>query len=129
MNEIENRIDKLNAELADAVDVYLYAKAVFNLHPCVISELGLRLAANGVSAAINRIEEALQQLEKGKAVVAPRFIVRVETPKKTFDYEYVNEYDAFLAYKKACLDMKLSRKSTRVSLSRGDTVFKSADLM
>ena len=34
-----------------------------------------------------------------------------------------------LAYEKACIDMKLSRKSTRVSLSRGDTVFKSADLM
>ena len=129
MNEIENRIDELNTKLDEAVDVYLCVKAVFNLYPCVTSELGLRLAANGVSAAINRIEEALRQLEKEKAVVAPRFIVRVETPQKTFDYEYLNEYDAFLAYKKACLDMKLSRKSTRVSLSRGDTVFKSADLM
>ena len=129
MNEIKNRIDELNTKLDEAVDVYLCVKAVFNLYPCVTSELGLRLAADRVSSAINRIEEALRQLEKEKAVVAPRFIVRVETPKKTFDYEYVSEYNAFLAYKKACLDMKLSRKSTRVSLSRGDTVFKSADLM
>lgn len=129
MNEIENRIDELNTELDEAVDIYLCMKAVFNLHPCVGSELGLRLAANRVSAAINRIEEVLRQLEKGKAVTAPHFILRIETPNKILEYEYVGEYDAFLAYKKACLDMKLSRKSTRVSLSRGDTVFKSADLM
>lgn len=129
MNEIENRIDELNTELDEAVDVYLCMKAVFNLHPCVVSELGLRLAANRVSAAINRIEEVLRQLEKKKAVTAPHFILRIESPNKTLEYEYVSEYDAFLAYKKACLDMKLNRKSTRVSLSRGDTVFKSADLM
>ena len=128
MNEFENRIDELNTELDEAVDVYLCMKAVFNLRPCVVSELGLRLAANRVSAAINRTEEALRQLEKEKATT-PRFIVRIETPHKTLSYKYTNEHDAMLAYEKACLDMKLSRKSTRVSLSRGDTVFKSADLM
>lgn len=129
MNEIENRIEELNTKLDEAVDVYLCVKAVFNLYPCIRSELGLRLAANRVSAAINRTEEALRQLEKEKAVTAPHFILRIETPNKILEYEYVGEYDAFLAYKKACLDMKLSRKSTRVSLSRGDTVFKSTDLM
>lgn len=129
MNEIENRIEELNTKLDEAVDVYLCVKAVFNLYPCVTSELGLRLAANRVSAAINQIEEALRQLEKEKAVTAPHFIVRIETPNKVLEYEYVSEYDAFLAYKKAYLDMKLSRKSTRVSLSRGDSILKSADLM
>lgn len=129
MNEIENRIEELNTKLDEAVDVYLCVKAVFNLYPCIRSELGLRLAANRVSAAINRIEEVLRQLEKEKAVTAPHFILRIETPNKILEYEYVGEYDAFPAYKKARLDMKLSRKSTRVSLSRGDTVFKSADLM
>lgn len=129
MNEIENRIEELNTKLDEAVDVYLYVKAVFNLYPCVALELGLRLAANRVSAAINQIEEALRQLEKEKAVTAPHFILRIETPNKVLEYEYVSEYDALLTYEKACLDMKLSRKSTRVSLSRGDTVFKSTDLM
>ena len=133
MNEIELKEKVIDATiaLAGAMSNELVAKSAFKECPCFETEWSLRFAEADLIEANASLRNALDELNRFESAkkTAPCFIVRIETPRKTLNYKYTNEHDAMLAYKKACLDMKLSRKSTRVSLSRGDTVFKSADLM
>lgn len=133
MNEFELKEKVIGATiaLAGAMSNELVAKSAFKECPCFETELNLRFAEADLIEANASLHDALDELKRfeGAKKTAPHFIVCIETPRKTLSYKFTNEHDAMLAYEKACLDMKLSRKSTRVSLSRGDTVFKSADLM
>lgn len=126
------RIEMLNKNLMQAVGVYLYARELFVEYPCELGAMVLTRAAADVDAALNALDEELKRIKEcnpADMVEPVTFIVRIETPHKTLGYEYESEHDAMLAYEKARLDMKLSRESNRVTLSRGDSILRSADLM
>lgn len=125
---MNDQIYKLIVELADAELTYLYARSCFKSYPCSGTKLALHFAANEVAIATRALDEELKRIEKAKTP-APCFTISIETPRKTLSYNYISEHDAMLAYEKARLDMKLSRESNRVTLSRGDSVLRSADLM
>ena len=66
--------------------------------------------------------------EAAKYVRPVDYEVLVETDDAKLYFHYDNEHDATLAYEKARADMKLSKKSNRVSLMREYVVLKSAEL-
>lgn len=66
--------------------------------------------------------------EAAKYVRPVDYEVLVETNDANFYSHYNNEHDATLAYEKARADMKLSKKSNRVSLMREYVVLKSVEL-
>lgn len=133
MNEFELKEKVIGATiaLAGAMSNELVAKSAFKECPCFETEWNLRFAEADLIEANAILRNALDELNRFESAkkTAPCFIVRIETPRKTLSYNYTSEHDAMLAYEKARLDMKLSCKSTRVSLSRGDSVLRSADLM
>ena len=66
--------------------------------------------------------------EAAKYVRPVDYEVLVETDDAKLYFHYDNEHDATLAYEKARADIKLSKKSNRVSLMREYVVLKSAEL-
>lgn len=133
MNEIELKEKVIDATiaLAGAMSNELVAKSAFKECPCFETEWSLRFAEADLIEANTALHNALDELKRFESAkkTAPCFIVRIETPRKTLSYNYTSEHDAMLAYEKARLDMKLSRESNRVTLSRGDSILRSADLM
>lgn len=130
-SELKEKIISATIALVGAMSNELIAKSAFKECPCFETEWNLRFAEADLIEANASLRNALDELNRfeGAKKTAPHFIVCIETPRKTLSYKFTNEHDAMLAYEKARLDMKLSRESNRVTLSRGDTVFKSADLM
>lgn len=130
-SELKEKIIGATIALVDAMSNELIAKSAFKECPCFETEWNLRFAEADLIEANAILRNTLDELNRfeGAKKTAPCFIVRIETPRKTLNYKYTNEHDAMLAYEKARLDMKLSRESNRVTLSRGDSVLKSADLM
>lgn len=130
-SELKEKIISATIALVGAMSNELIAKSAFKECPCFETEWNLRFAEADLIEANASLRNALDELNRfeGAKKTTPCFIIRIETPRKTLNYKYTNEHDAMLAYEKARLDMKLSRKSNRVSLSRGDSVLKSADLM
>lgn len=130
-SELKEKIISATIALVGAMSNELIAKSAFKECPCFETEWNLRFAEADLIEANASLRNVLDELNRfeGAKKTAPCFIVRIETPNKIIEYECASEYDALFAYEKARLDMKLSRKSNRVSLSRGDSVLKSADLM
>lgn len=130
-SELKEKITSATIALVGAMSNELTAKSAFKECPCFETEWNLRFAEADLIEANASLRNALDELNRFESAkkTAPHFIVCIENPRKTLSYKFTNEHDALLTYEKACLDMKLSRKSTRVSLSRGDSILKSADLM
>lgn len=124
-----NRINELNEKLTQAVCRYLYAREMFKQCPSLMNEAFFEIAAINMDEILDALDAELKKYKPAEMVVPVVFTVCIENPRKTLGYKYTNEHDAMLAYEKARLNMKLSRESNRITLSRGDSVLRSADLM
>ena len=124
-----NRINEPNEKLTQVIRRYLYAREAFKRCPSLMNEALFEIAAINMDETLDALEAELKKYKPAEMVVPVAFTVSIETPRKTLSYKFTNEHDAMLAYEKARLDMKLSRESNRVTLSRGDSVLRSADLM
>lgn len=124
-----NRINELSEKLTQTMRRYLYAREAFKQCPSLMNEAFFEIAAINMDETLDALDAELKKYKPAEMVVPVVFTVSIETPRKTLSYNYISEHDAMLAYEKARLDMKLSRESNRVTLSRGDSVLRSADLM
>lgn len=130
-SELKEKITSATIALVGAMSNELIAKSAFKECPCFETEWNLRFAEADLIEANVSLRNALDELNRFESAkkTAPHFIVCIENPRKTLSYKFTNEHDALLTYEKARLNMKLSRESNRITLSRGDSVLRSADLM